>query len=261
MSQGSFQQDEAAVTAPTNEQTTGSEVANTGASAEHEAPAQEPRTFTQEELDAIVAKEKAKAKRQAERELREAVQQPQRVVEPPNPVNFKTREEYEAALIDHKVEQKLSERDAQQQQQKVQSTFKDREETAREKYEDYDKVARANDLPITDIMGEAILESEIGPEVAYYLGMNREEANRIASLKSPLAQVREIGKIEAKLIEHPPAAPAKKTSSAPAPITPVGARSTVQKFDPTDPRSDKMSDSDWFAAERKRLENKARARA
>ncbi len=68
---------------------------------------------------------------------------------------------------------------------------------------------------------------------------------------TPLGQAKEIGKIEAKLVSTPLI---KKTTSAPAPISPVTARSAgVSAYDTTDPRSTKtMTDSQWIEAERKR---------
>jgi hypothetical protein len=64
-------------------------------------------------------------------------------------------------------------------------------------------------------------------------------------------QAKEIGKIEAKLSDNPPV---KKTTSAPAPISPVTARTTgAPSHDTTDPRSIKsMTASQWIEAERAR---------
>ncbi len=91
---------------------------------------------------------------------------------------------------------------------------------------------------------------EIGPDIAYFLGSNPKEADRISRL-SPFLQAKEIGKIEAKVAASPPT---KKPSSAPAPIQPVAARASgAPAYDTTDPRSIKaMSTSDWIAAERQR---------
>jgi hypothetical protein len=99
-------------------------------------------------------------------------------------------------------------------------------------------------------MAETIQASDIGPEVAYYLGSNPKEADRIAKL-SPYLQAKEIGKIEAKLAENPPV---KKSSSAPTPISPVTPRGgNARVLDTTDPRSIKeMSTSEWIEAERLR---------
>ena len=98
-------------------------------------------------------------------------------------------------------------------------------------------------------MAETIRASDIGPDVAYYLGSNPKEADRISKLP-PYLQAKELGKIEVKLADSPPV---KKTSSAPAPIAPVTARGLGKAVDTTDPRSLKeMSTSEWIEAERMR---------
>ena len=133
-------------------------------------------------------------------------------------------------------------------------SYHEREEEARGKYDDFEQVAYNPKLTITNVMAETIQNSDVGPDVAYYLGTNPKEADRIARL-SPFSQAKEIGKIEAKLADNPPV---KKTSSAPAPIAPVTARGTSgAAFDTTDPRSTKtMSTSDWIAADRARQAKK-----
>jgi hypothetical protein len=106
-------------------------------------------------------------------------------------------------------------------------------------------------------MAETIQTSDVGPDVAYFLGSNPKEADRIARLP-PILQAKEIGKIEARLASDPPV---KKSSSAPSPISPVTARgSGSPAYDTTDPRSVKaMSTSDWIAAERQRQIKKLEA--
>ncbi len=109
-------------------------------------------------------------------------------------------------------------------------------------------------------MADTIRASEVGPDVAYYLGTNVKETERIARLP-PILQAKEIGKIEAKLADNPPV---KRTTSAPAPITPVTARGSNNNpsFDTTDPRSIKnMSTSEWIEAERARQMRKMQAQA
>ena len=106
-------------------------------------------------------------------------------------------------------------------------------------------------------MAETIKASDMGPDLAYWLGTTPKEADRISRL-SPLLQAREIGKIEAKLAASPPVKP---TTSAPAPITPVTARASGNpSYDTTDPRSTKtMSASEWIEAERARQMRKMQA--
>jgi len=107
-------------------------------------------------------------------------------------------------------------------------------------------------------MAETIQNSDVGPDIAYYLGANAKEAERISQL-SPFLQAKEIGRIEAKLGSEPPA---KRTTSAPAPITPVTSRALGNpSYDTTDPRSIKsMGVSEWIEAERLRQIKKFEAR-
>jgi hypothetical protein len=174
-------------------------------------------------------------------------------VQPATPVapeQFESTDAYVDALAAQKAEQLLAQREQNKQRTELLESYHDREEKAREKYDDFEQVAYNPNLPITDVMAQSIQASDIGPEVAYHLGANPKEAERIARL-SPILQAKEIGKLEAKLASDPPV---KKTSNAPTPISPITARSTGSPaYDTTDPRSIKtMSTSDWIEAERMR---------
>lgn len=239
-------QNEAVVTAPDQENTAVTDAVETT------PEEQEPKTFTQEELDRIIAAEKAKVERKLRREMTQQVQEAQRPANQavPHPDQFESAEDYVEALAEYRLDQKLAEREAQQQRKQVDSTYAEREEEVRTKYSDFENVAYNPDLRITPAMAEVIKASEIGPEVAYHLGKNPKEAERIANL-SPLAQAREIGKLEASLTTTSPTG--KKASSAPEPIRPVGSRAATPKYDTTDPRSTStMSDSEWIKAENAR---------
>lgn len=214
-----------------------------------------PKTFTQEELDAIVSKRLAREQRKWEREQRMAAPAP---VQPAGDVpaidQFPSPEAYADALAERKAEEKLAQRDALRQRAEILEQYNEREEEARSKYEDFERVAYNPSLRITDVMAQTIQASEIGPEIAYHLGGNPKEADRISRL-APFLQAKEIGRIEAKLAAEPPV---KKTSAAPPPIAPVSPRSqTPATYDTTDPRSVKsMSTSEWIAAERERQRKK-----
>lgn len=215
------------------------------------------KTFTQEELDAILAKRLAREQRKWERER---AQQPvPKPATPPSADQFESTEAYAEALAVQKAEQLLAQREAQKRQAELLEAYQDREEQAREKYEDFEQVALNPKLPITDVMAESIRASDVGPDVAYYLGANPKEADRIARLP-PILQAKEIGKIEVKVASEPPV---KKTTSAPAPLRPVSARaSTTGVIDTTDPRSIKsLSTSEWIEAERQRQIRKLQAQA
>lgn len=237
---------QAAVPAQESENTAVSETEHTETPEGESLENAESKTFTQEELDAKIGERLAKERRKWEREQRERAEthRPEAKSQP-TPDQFKTVEEYVEALTDYKAQQKIAEREQMERQKTVRSSYENRAEEAREKYDDFEQVAHGDHVKITPEMAETIMASEIGPEIAYYLGSNPSEASKIANL-SPLQQAREIGKIEASLTANPPA---KKASSAPAPIKPVGARSSTPKVAPSDSRSDKaMSDAEWIAA-------------
>ena len=219
-----------------------------------EVPEAAPKTFSQEELDAAIGKRLAREQRKWERErVQPVVQQA-----PVTPEQFASNEDYVEALAEQRAEQKLAEREQRKQQAEILETYHDKEEEVRAKYEDFEQVAYNPNLPITTVMAQSIQASDNGPEVAYHLGANPKEAERISRL-SPIMQAKEIGKIEAQLAANPPV---KKTSNAPAPISPVSARTTGSPaYDTTDPRSIKsMSTSEWIEAERLRQVKKHEAR-
>jgi len=217
--------------------------------------AQPVKAFTQEELDAAIGKRLAREQRKWERER--VVTAPV-VAADPRPEQFDSTESYADALAMKKAEQLLYERDVQRQQTEVLGAYHDREEEARNKYDDFEQVAYNPSLKITTVMAQTIQSSDIGPDVAYYLGANPKEADRISRL-APYVQAKEIGRIEAKLASEPMV---KKTSSAPPPFTPVTASSKgASTYDTTDPRSIKsMSTSEWIAADRARQIKKMEAR-
>ena len=217
-----------------------------------EPAAEAPKTFSQEELDAAIGKRLAREQRKWEREqaAKAAEKQLKTPVEIPPIEQFNSPEEYADLLAERKAEELLARREQARAQSEILESFHDREEEARNKYDDFEQVAYNPKLPITNEMAQTIQSSEVGPDIAYYLGSNPKEAERISRL-SPLSQAKELGKIEAKLADNPVV---KKTSSAPAPIAPITARSSGSPAtDTTDPRSIKsMSTSEWIEAERQR---------
>ena len=216
----------------------------------------EAKSFSQEELDAAIGKRLAREQRKWERDQanRQAETQVLRAAPTATADQFESTEAYADALAYQKAEELIAKREAAKQQSQVLESYHDLEEEARTKYDDFEQVAYNPKLPVTNVMAETIQSSEIGPELAYYLGSNPKEAERISRM-TPLSQAKEIGKIEAKLVSAPPV---KKTTSAPAPISPVTARSSGSPaFDTTDPRSTKtMTDSQWIEAERARQRKK-----
>jgi hypothetical protein len=121
--------------------------------------------------------------------------------------------------------------------QKLVSDWETKAERGADKYDDWqDKVG---ELKPTAPFVAALMEADNAEDIAHYLGSNPKEAHRIASL-SPMSQVREIGKLEAKLLSTPEKP--KTPSKAPAPITPLTGTATIA----TDQPSDTDDYATWF---------------
>lgn len=97
------------------------------------------------------------------------------------------------------------------------SMFSERLASAKANIPDIESVIHDPSLPVTAVGARFIQESDKGPQVAYWLGTNRAEAARIASL-DPYAQAYELGRIEQRVS----ASSSRKLSAAPAPVPKVG---------------------------------------
>jgi hypothetical protein len=164
----------------------------------------------------------------------------------PKPEQFASYEAFLEAKAEWKAEQKVTEvlqrqqestrqQTASQRQAEVQQSWDKQVDAAVELYDDFEEVALSPDVPVSGAMAEAIQLADKGADVLYYLGKHREEAAKIARM-DPLRAAVAIGRIEATLARPVP----KKTTNAPAPISPVGARAAVSK----DP--DRMSTQEWL---------------
>ena len=83
--------------------------------------------------------------------------------------------------------------------QKQYQRLNDEFDRASDKYEDFDDVVREGDAPFTDAVRDALLLVENPAEVAYRLGKNRSELQRISKLH-PLDQAREVNKLSFSLM-------------------------------------------------------------
>ena len=138
---------------------------------------------------------------------------------------------YQAALITYRVKQETQsilkqqeERESVVAQQKTQADFNAKVTKLAETAPDYmDVVGQLPQLP-SDTLG-AIMQSDNGPQLAYYLGKHLDVADNIASLP-PMQAAIQLGVISTQLAN---AKPEIKTSAAPEPIVPVNASGSVAK--------------------------------
>lgn len=151
-------------------------------------------------------------------------------------------DEREAARLQDEARQakEAAERIKQEQQMELQQTWTSQVEDGRSRYADFDAVALGN-APINDAMAEVIVESEMGADVAYFLGKNPDVAHAMAG-GSKLEIARAIGRIEAQLENAPKP---KTTTTAPEPATPVkggaGAGKSPEKMTPDEYRAWRQS--------------------
>ncbi len=113
--------------------------------------------------------------------------------------------------------------------------FEENLSSKREHFEDFEDVAYGHNFMDMDL-AEQIFEMDKGPEVAYFLGSNLDEAQRIHAL-TPVQRARELTKLEFQVEALNP----KKVSSAPDPINTLGNSEVVA----TD--EDNMSADEWQA--------------
>jgi hypothetical protein len=208
----------------------------------------EAKTFTQEELNDIVKKEKARAEAKAERRVLKALE---RIAPAPAQQQFQapqqdvrpTRREGESddAFVERVADWKLDQRDRASQQQKAQernqslASKTERMYAEAAKHPEFDR-EEFDSLPLTPILAEALIDSEQAPKLMAYMSANPEEVARISAL-SPARQAAEIGKLEAKVATAP------KTSKAPPPITPIGSRGGGQNTDYATMSVDQVADA------------------
>ena len=147
--------------------------------------------------------------------------------------------EYAKALAEYTADKKLMERDKQEMARKAAAeqevkfkAWADRVNAAKTELPDFDDMVQSSDVRVSDPVRDAIIESEHGPRILYYLAENSEFAKKLGEM-SAVSAVREIGKIEARFVrDAKESAPEVKAvavkSKAPAPITPLrGAVNTV----------------------------------
>jgi len=212
-------------------------------------PAAEPKSGVQKRIDRAVA-----AQRQAERDsayLRgqleamkknDVVPTPKEVVKPLDVDDFETDAQYYAEVskrtANEAVKTALNERDKNDrivQERVAQKSVEEKwdksvQEFAVDNPDFYDVALSA---PRSQAMIEAVMVSENGPAVGYYLGKNPDESARIAAM-TPYGAVMEIGKLSQKLNDPVP----KKVTNAPKPHTPVGSGSGNV--------NGKLSDEEWI---------------
>ena len=150
--------------------------------------------------------------------------------------SFNTIDEFVAARDKYASEKAIKEHEAkqrttmqQQMQERIAAEWDDKVSKGEDKYEDFEEKVGKLDPRIP--MNIAIMQAENGHDIAHYLGTNLKEAERIIKL-DPISQIREIGRLEVKLLAEPEKP--KTPSKAPAPTTPLSGTAPVASDVPSE---------------------------
>lgn len=228
----------------------------------------EERKFTQAELDAIVQKRAAKAERKAEARYAALEAQIQELKAPkaatesqpekaPQRGDFNSYEDFvearalHVARMEAKKELEAFKNESKKEKEnstkaQAQKEFSRRVESVIEagqkSYPDFDAVVNeaVEDglIPTRGALYEAIMDSDMGEKLVYHLAKHPAEAERINKL-GPLAQVRELGKLEDRLS-------AKKEPRET--MEPIGGRTP-----PSTGATDSLSTEAWIKQRNKQL--------
>jgi len=161
-----------------------------------------------------------------------APQQVNPVSEKPQASQFNDAFEYAEALAEWSAEKALEQRDIQEQQRKVDEqrnevikSWSAKLESAKADLPDFDEMVASSNVQVRDEVRDAILESDVGPQILYHLASDDDYANKLAAMPTNKA-LKELGKLEVQFERKE--APIEKSepvarSKAPAPIKPITA--------------------------------------
>ena len=210
--------------------------------AEEEAKATEKSKDKLEKRFSKISRQRDEANTRAEqlearlREL-EAKANPQTIAQTanaedkPQASQFNDAFEYAEALAEWSAEKALKDRDiadqqrkAEEERNKVAESWNKKVSKAKEAIPDFNKVVSKSTVVVSDAVRDAILESDVGPQILYHLASDDDFAQSIASMPA-IKALKEIGRLEARY-EGEQEKPEKKaktvaTSKAPAPISPL----------------------------------------
>ena len=164
-------------------------------------------------------------------------QQPQqetvRSEDKPQASQFNDAFEYAEALAEWSAENALKQRDVQEAQRKAQEhqqsllkAWNDRIEKAKAELPDFDRMVQSSEIKVSDPIRDSIVDSDVGPQLLYYLASNEDFAKELTEMPISKA-LKELGKLEAKFEakEFKPSKADKKetvsSSKAPEPIRPL----------------------------------------
>jgi len=224
-----------------------------------QAAKREGRRF-ERKLDKVI-KARAEAEAKAEAETKRAAELEQKLAELSKPkaegrktlADFDydpekyasyTAEEAKKQAVQEVIQRQQQEAQTQA-QRKIKQDWEAKVLKAEDKFEDFEE--KVGNLEPVNHLTWAVMDAD--PVVAYHLATHMDEADRLSKLP-PVSAVREIGKLEAKLLSETPKP--KAPSKAPAPIKPLTGAATQATEVPTEQDDYKT----WLSKRNKQLGRK-----
>ena len=162
----------------------------------------------------------------------------------PNINDFEEYTDYVKALAKYEINQenkalkvKQEEELIKKEAEQITTKYRERVEEAKKRYgSDKWNGLQKIDLPLSIQMRAEIMQSEVGPDILFYLYHNLEENKKINSL-TPAGQIKELTKLELKISNKlADKTPKKgeetkeKISKAPAPVKPISSKTDGKTF-------------------------------
>ena len=162
----------------------------------------------------------------------QTIAQTANVDDKPQASQFNDAFEYAEALAEWSAEKALKDRDiadqqrkAEEERTKVLESWNKKVDRAKKDMPDFNKVVSNSTVVVSDAIRDAILESDVGPQILYQLASDDDFAESISRMPA-IKALKEIGRLEAKFEAKQEDKPKKEaktvsTSKAPAPISPL----------------------------------------
>lgn len=178
-----------------------------------------------EQLEARLREVEARANPQT-------IAQTANVNDKPQAGQFDDAFEYAEALAEWSAEKALKDRDIAESQRKIEEernkvlkSWNDKVDKAKKEMPDFNDIVSSSTVLVSDAIRDAILESDVGPQILYQIASDDDYAESLTSM-SAIKALKEIGRLEAKFEAELETAPKKEAktvsqSKAPAPISPL----------------------------------------
>ena len=160
----------------------------------------------------------------------------------PNRAEYQSDDEYVEALTDWKLDQKMAEKEKKQAEERAkaeeEAVLKSYQRKAKEaslKLSDFNEVmAEFQKVQVKKFIEDALLESDVGPYVAYILAKDPDEFERISNLPA-IKAVKELGKLEEKFKDAFDDEPEKEPEPKKKPVVATKKLEVSKAFAPVTP--------------------------